>query len=87
MAADSPFNLDSPLTRSALDAYQPLFGKMADGIHEVGAFSEPEQWRFDWECTYTRNVATGSRSAPTISTSGSLVRVQYPPMVFVPAGS
>lgn len=55
VAPDSPFNLSSPVTRSALDAYQPLFDKIADGIQEVGAFSEPEQWRFDWECTYTRH--------------------------------
>ena len=55
VAADSPLNLDSLLTRSALDAYQPLFARMADGIGEVGAFSEPEQWRFDWERTYTRD--------------------------------
>ncbi len=55
VAPDSPFNLSSQLTRSALDAYQPLFAKIADGIREVGGFSEPEQWRFDWECTYTRD--------------------------------
>jgi hypothetical protein len=28
---------------------------MADGIRAAGAFSEPEQWRFNWERTYTRN--------------------------------
>jgi len=51
VAPDSPFNLSSQLARSALDAYQPLFAKIADGIREAGRFSEPEQWRFDWECT------------------------------------
>jgi hypothetical protein len=55
VAPDSPFNLGRQATRSALDAYQPLFAKIADGIREVGGFSEPEQWRFDWECTYTRD--------------------------------
>ena len=53
---DSPFNLSSQLTRSALDAYQPLFAKIADGIREVGGFSDPEQWRFDWEQSYTRGA-------------------------------
>ncbi len=50
---DSPFNLQSK--RSPLDGYQPLFGKAANGIREAGGFSEPEQWRFDWAQTYTRD--------------------------------
>jgi SAM-dependent methyltransferase len=54
VAPDSPFHLPSQLTRSVLDAYQPLFAKIADGIRKVGGFSEPEQWRFDWERSYTR---------------------------------
>ena len=56
VAPDSPFNLSSQLTGSALDAYQPLFAKIADGIREVGGFSDPEQWRFDWEQSYTRDA-------------------------------
>jgi SAM-dependent methyltransferase len=52
---DSPFNLSSQLTRSPLDAYQALFTKIAGGIRAAGAFSEPEQWRFDWERSYTRD--------------------------------
>ncbi len=55
VAPDSPFNLSSQLTRPALDMYQPLFAKIAAGIREAGGFGEPEQWRFDWECTYTRD--------------------------------
>jgi SAM-dependent methyltransferase len=54
VAPDSPFDL-SQLTTSALDAYQQLFVKIADGIREAGGFSEPEQWRFDWDCSYTRD--------------------------------
>jgi hypothetical protein len=27
----------------------------ADGMREVGAFRDPEQWRFEWERTYTRD--------------------------------
>jgi SAM-dependent methyltransferase len=55
VAPDSPVNLSNQMTRSALDLYQPLFTKIADGIREAGTFSEPEQWRFDWERTYTRD--------------------------------
>jgi SAM-dependent methyltransferase len=55
VAPDSPFNLSGQSMRSALDAYQPLFAKIADGIREVGGFSDPEQWRFDWERSYTRD--------------------------------
>jgi SAM-dependent methyltransferase len=49
----SPVNLQS--LRQALDAYQALFDKIADGIRQAGAFSEPEQWQFGWERTYTRD--------------------------------
>ena len=52
---DSPFNLGSQPARSALEGYQRLFAKIADGIREVGGFSDPEQWRFDWERSCTRD--------------------------------
>jgi SAM-dependent methyltransferase len=52
VAPDSPFDI-SRMMGSALDAYQPLFTAMADGIRAAGAFGEPEQWRFGWERTYT----------------------------------
>jgi SAM-dependent methyltransferase len=51
---DSPINLTNQLTVSPLDAYQSLFVKIADGIRQAGRFSEPEQWRFDWERTYSQ---------------------------------
>ena len=38
-----------------LDAYSKVFTRAADGIREVGAFGEPEQWRFDWQRSYTRD--------------------------------
>ena len=41
--------------RSALDAYSRGFARAADGIRQAGAFGEPEQWRFDWERSYTRD--------------------------------
>ena len=55
VAPDSPFSLSGQLARSPLDAYQALFTKIADGIREARAFSEPEQWRFGWERPYTRD--------------------------------
>jgi len=67
---DSPFNLR--VTRQALDMYQALFTKAADGIREVGGFSDPEQWRFDWEQSYTRDAWLDQ-----LPTSGALT--QLPP--------
>lgn len=50
---DSPFN-PSLLTGPAMDAYRPLFAKIAAGMRQTGSFSEPEQWEFAWERTYSR---------------------------------
>ncbi|GAA0460696.1 class I SAM-dependent methyltransferase [Streptomyces stramineus] len=52
---DSPFVLQAT-TAQALDGYQVLFTKAADGIREAGGFSGPEQWRFDWESPCTRDA-------------------------------
>jgi SAM-dependent methyltransferase len=42
--------------RPALDAYQVMCGKAADGMRHAGdAFTEPEQWRFDWDRRYARD--------------------------------
>jgi SAM-dependent methyltransferase len=49
---DLPFN---PWAMPASDRYGVLCARAADGIREVGAFSEPEQWRFGWERSYTRD--------------------------------
>lgn len=49
---DSPRN---PWVMPALDGYSVLFAKAADGIRQVGAFSDPEQWRFDWQRSYSRD--------------------------------
>jgi SAM-dependent methyltransferase len=72
VAPDSPVNLSGQLTGSAMDLYHPLFAKIADGIRAAGAFSEPEQWRFDWECTYIRDEWLDQ-----LPTSGALT--QLPP--------
>jgi SAM-dependent methyltransferase len=50
---DSPFDLRS--MRQGLDLFQPFLDKVADTIRAAGAFGEPEQWRFDWERSYTRD--------------------------------
>jgi SAM-dependent methyltransferase len=44
-----------PAFRPGAEAYSPIVTKVADGIRDVGAFDAPEQWRFDWERTYTRD--------------------------------
>lgn len=49
---------DSPLAgpvKPALDVYSVMFTKAADGMRQAGSFSEPEQWRFDWARSYTRD--------------------------------
>jgi SAM-dependent methyltransferase len=55
VAPESPFNRVSQRSGSALELYRPLFAKIADGIRQAGGFSEPEQWQFDWERTYSRD--------------------------------
>jgi SAM-dependent methyltransferase len=57
-APGSLFNLDGQ-RRTATELYQPLFDKIADGIRQASRFSEPEQWRFDWERTYSRDEWLG----------------------------
>jgi SAM-dependent methyltransferase len=53
-APRSPFDHDGRRL-SAEDLYQPLFDTVIDGIRQSGGFGEPEQWRFGWEQTYTRD--------------------------------
>ena len=65
---DSPFNLQP--TKQALGGYQALFTKAADGIRKVGGFGDPEQWRFDWERSYTR-----TEWLDQLPTSGALTRL------------
>jgi hypothetical protein len=37
-----------------VDGYVTFFTTAEDGIRRVGAFGEPERWRFDWTRRYTR---------------------------------
>jgi SAM-dependent methyltransferase len=68
MLPDSPFHLQP--TRQALGGYRVLFARAADGIRRVGGFSDPEQWRFDWERSYTREEWLDQ-----LPTSGALTRL------------
>jgi SAM-dependent methyltransferase len=46
---------DRQSTMSAIDGYLAMGGMAEDGIRGTGAFGGPEQWRFDWQRTYTRD--------------------------------
>jgi SAM-dependent methyltransferase len=50
---DPPFNFE--VMRRGLDAYQALLTKAVDGMRGVGGFDEPQQWRYDWQRSYTRD--------------------------------
>jgi SAM-dependent methyltransferase len=50
---DSPFS--GLPARRPLDLYQAAYAKSADKIRETEQFNDPEQWRFDWEQSYTRD--------------------------------
>lgn len=59
VAPDSPLNREreggAQPARTALEIYQTMFANAADGIRQASGFGEPEQWRFDWEQSYTRD--------------------------------
>jgi SAM-dependent methyltransferase len=69
VAPDAPFaNLPA---RRPLDLYQAAYAKLAGTIRETGQFSEPEQWRFDWEQSYTRD-----QWLALLPTTGGLTRLR-----------
>jgi SAM-dependent methyltransferase len=49
---DTPF---SSGIMPGLERYSAYFTKAADGIRQTGAFGDQDQWRFDWDCPYTRD--------------------------------
>jgi SAM-dependent methyltransferase len=49
---DAPF--DFTTSQSMIDLYQGQFDRAADGMRRAG-FTEPEQWRYEWERHYTRD--------------------------------
>ncbi|MFG1923268.1 class I SAM-dependent methyltransferase [Cryptosporangium sp. NPDC048952] len=53
VAPDNPFHVER--LRHALDGLEALIAPAADAIRSTGLFSEPEQWRFDWQHTYTKD--------------------------------
>lgn len=76
---DSPFPM---VPRGpALEGYQALFTKAADGIRDVGGFGDPEQWRFDWERSYTRDEWLDQ-----LPTSGILTRLPQDRLAEILAG-
>ncbi|WP_067356048.1 class I SAM-dependent methyltransferase [Streptomyces noursei] len=52
---DAPFDL-TVMTKGGLDAYRPVLVRTTDGIRQQGGFGVPEEWRHDWEHTYTRDA-------------------------------
>jgi SAM-dependent methyltransferase len=52
---DAPFDARA-ITGQAEEQYRAVLGRIADGIRAAGGFGEPEQWRFPWEWTYTRDA-------------------------------
>ncbi|WP_432129946.1 class I SAM-dependent methyltransferase [Streptomyces tendae] len=68
-APDSPFS-DQP-ARRPLETYQAGYAKIADGIRETGRFDDPEQWRFDWQRSYTRD-----QWLELLPTTGGLTRLR-----------
>jgi SAM-dependent methyltransferase len=43
----------NPWAGSGLGGYPGFFSKAADGIGQAGVFGDPDQWRYDWEHSYT----------------------------------
>ncbi|MGC0417325.1 SAM-dependent methyltransferase [Embleya sp. AB8] len=66
---------ESPLgtqpARRPLEMYQAAYAKIADRIRETGQFDDPEQWRFDWEQSYTRD-----QWLDLLPTTGGLTRLR-----------
>ncbi len=53
VAPDSP--LPTMRARRPLEMYQAGYAKIADTIRGTGQFQDPQQWRFDWQRSYTRD--------------------------------
>jgi SAM-dependent methyltransferase len=77
---DSPVNFRG-MPKRALDGYQVMFDKTADAMRSDGRFDEPEQWRFDWERTYSRDAWLDQ-----LPTQGTLTRVPPDKLAEILAG-
>jgi hypothetical protein len=51
--------------------YRAGYAKIADTLRATGRFDEPEQWRFDWERSYTRE-----EWLDLLPTTGGLTRLR-----------
>ncbi|MEU8137619.1 class I SAM-dependent methyltransferase [Streptodolium elevatio] len=69
VAPDSPLN--GQPARRPLGLYQTAYAKFADTIRETGQFDDAEQWRFDWERSYTRD-----QWLDLLPTTGGLTRLR-----------
>ncbi|PSK93718.1 methyltransferase family protein [Murinocardiopsis flavida] len=69
VAPDSPLN--GQPDRRPIDLYQAAYAKTAATISETGRFDGPEQWRFDWEQSYTRG-----QWLDLLPTTGGLTRLR-----------
>ena len=65
---DSPFA--SMPARRSIETYQKAYARVADTIRATNQSSAPEQWRFDWEQSYTR-----SQWLALLPTTGVLTRL------------
>ncbi|MEU6717929.1 class I SAM-dependent methyltransferase [Nonomuraea sp. NPDC046802] len=69
VAPDSPFG-NQP-AGGPLASYQAGYAQIADKIRETGRFNDPEQWRLDWEQSYTRDQWLN-----LLPTTGGLTRLR-----------
>jgi SAM-dependent methyltransferase len=81
VAPDSPFQFRRP-ARPALDVYQAILTKAAGGIRAAAGFSDPEQWRYDWEQSYSRDEWLDQ-----MPTSGALTQLPPDKLAEVLAGT
>ena len=65
---DSPIDLSG--NRQAVDVYQAMMTKAADGMRDAGGFGVPQRWRFDRERSYTRE-----QWLDLLPTTGGLTRL------------
>lgn len=68
VAPDSPLN--GQPARRPLELYRAGYAKIADQIRETEQFGDPEQWRFDWQQSYTRD-----QWLELLPTTGGLTRL------------
>jgi hypothetical protein len=65
---DSPFGTQP--ARRPLETYRAGYAMIADKIRETEQFHDPEQWRYDWEQSYTRD-----QWLALLPTTGGLTRL------------